>query len=115
MSPPGKRRRSYHADAFIPDPGEGPVVTDDDLAQTMGEELVQSATTGQDPDQDVLNATVPEEMGGPFVETSDYQELAFDADANNPPGTVPEALPTAVAGTVTEPATIDEDEDEGDR
>ena len=112
MSRPG--RRSDDAHAFLPDPEEGPAVTNDDLAQAMAEELLRSATSGQDRDQDALDATVPEEMGGPFIETTDLQEMAFDKDANNPPGTVPEPLPLAVSGTVVVPD-IEEEDDEDDR
>jgi hypothetical protein len=122
MNPSGKRPdarprpRSDDADAFLPDPDHGPARTNDDLAQALGEELVRSATTGQDPDEDVLSGSVPEELGGPFIETTDLQEMAFDADPANPPGTVPEPLPRAVAGTVINPdIDDDEGEDEGVR
>lgn len=121
MSPSGKRSysrprpRSDDADAFLPDPDRGPARSNDDLAQALGEELVRSATTGQDRDEDALDGTVPEELGGPFIETTDLQEMAFEADPTNPPGAVPEPLPRAVAGTVINPDTDDrEDDDEGE-
>jgi hypothetical protein len=107
--------RSDDADAFIPDPGGGPAVVDDDLAESLAEEFVEDATSGQDPDEQLLDGAVPEEIGGPFVETTAAEELAYDVDANNPPGTVREPLPRAVAGIVTTPEVdrpTDEDDDD---
>jgi hypothetical protein len=43
---------------------------DDDLAEELGEESVEAATSGQTPAEDNFNAEVPEETGGPFVEVS---------------------------------------------
>ena len=39
----------------------------DDLAEELGEESVEAATSGQYQAEDNLNAEVPEETGGPFV------------------------------------------------
>jgi hypothetical protein len=47
-----------------------PGAADDDLAEELGEESVEAATSGQTAAEDNLNAEVPEETGGPFVETS---------------------------------------------
>ena len=47
-----------------------PGVRDDDLAEELGEEAVEAATSGQSPAEDNLNQEVPEETGGPFVETT---------------------------------------------
>ena len=40
----------------------------DDLAEELGEESVEAATSGQTTAEDNLNAEVPEETGGPFVQ-----------------------------------------------
>lgn len=111
--------RSDSADAFIPDPGDGPVHIDDELAASLAEEFVEGATTAQDPDEERLDSAFPEEIGGPFIETSADEELADDVDANNPPDATREPVPRAVAGIVAypqveEPAEEVEAEDEDD-
>jgi hypothetical protein len=40
----------------------------DDLAEELGEESVEAATSGQYQAEENLNEEVPEETGGPFVE-----------------------------------------------
>lgn len=97
-------KRSDDADAFIPDPDGGPAVIDDDLAQSLAEDFIENATTGQSIEEEVVDAEVSEEIGGPFVETSAAEELAHGADASNPAGTIPEPVPRAVAGIVALPA-----------
>ncbi len=57
---------------------------DDDLAEELGEEFVQSATSGEQAAQDIRDEEVPEESGGPFVETSGRSEFAYGTDASNP-------------------------------
>ena len=37
---------------------------------------------------------VPEESGGPFVETAGSTEFGYDVEASNPKGTKPEPFPT---------------------
>ncbi|HEY0707510.1 MAG TPA: hypothetical protein VGG33_11970, partial [Polyangia bacterium] len=39
-------QRSDSGEAFLPDPSEGPVRMDDDMAEMFGEDFVLSATTG---------------------------------------------------------------------
>ncbi len=51
-----------------------PGAREDDLAEELGEESVEAATSGQSPGEDNLNEEVPEETGGPFVETSTEEE-----------------------------------------
>jgi hypothetical protein len=98
--PEGARGRSDDGDAFIPDPSEGgPPVAVDDIAETLAEEFVQSATSGEEAGEDVRDEWVPEEVGGPFVETRADDEFADDEDASNPPETQPEPFPTANRGT----------------
>ncbi len=61
-----------------------PGAADDDLAEELGEEAIEAATSGQQPAEENLNAEVPEETGGPFVETSAATEFARGTDASNP-------------------------------
>ena len=105
------------ANAFMPDPDGGPAHIEDDLAEGLAEEFIQSATRGSDDDES-LEGVVPEELGGPFVETSAAEEFANDTDDMNPPDAEPEPLPRATAGLVQIPRAAaparDDDEDEGD-
>jgi hypothetical protein len=55
----------------------------DDLAEELGEEFVESATSGEQA-ADMRDEEVPEESGGPFVETSGRSEFAYGTDASNP-------------------------------
>ena len=62
-------RRSDDGTAFIPDPSTGePSRTEDDLAETLAEEFVQSATSAEESAEDVRDGFFPEEVGGPFIE-----------------------------------------------
>lgn len=56
----------------------------DDLAEELGEEFVESATSGEQAAEDMRDEEVPEESGGPFVETSGNAEFAYGTDASNP-------------------------------
>lgn len=101
---PRAHRRSDDAQAFLPDPDErgwGPV--SDDLAETLGEGFVAAATTGENVEDEVLDQVVPEEIGGPFIETRDTQEFALGSDEMNPEEAEPEPLPRAVSGLVSAP------------
>lgn len=99
--------RSDDANAFIPDPGKGPPRVPDELAESLGEEFVEAATTGEDPDEEVLDATFSEEIGGPFIETTESEELGRSIDDANPSDAESEPLPRAVAGLAVDPE-IDE-------
>jgi hypothetical protein len=55
----------------------------DSLAEQLGEEFLQTATSGEYEAEDVLDQVVPEENGGPFVETSASTEFAHGTDASN--------------------------------
>jgi hypothetical protein len=68
--------------------------TQDDLAEGLGEEFVHSATSGENEGEDTLDQVVPEEEGGPFVESSGGTEFASGTDASNPKGAKPEPFPT---------------------
>src|SRR5262245_30227561 len=82
--------RSDDANAFIPDPDGGPARTDDDLAESMAEEFLEAATRGNEVAEEVLDEVVPEEIGGPFVETTAAEEFAAGVDESNPADAEPE-------------------------
>ena len=52
--------------------------SDDPVAEERGGEFVVSATSGHDDAQELLDRTMPEEEGGPFVETSASTEFSYD-------------------------------------
>jgi hypothetical protein len=118
--------RSDDANAFIPDPAnDGPAHADDDLAEVLAEDFLESATQGNDVFEDELGRELPDEIGGPFVVTDSDEELADDVDASNPVGAERAPRPRAVAGLVQRPRAEqaadgddqedeDEDEDEED-
>lgn len=111
---PRRRERSDDGNAFIPDPEGGPSRVRDDLSERLAEEYVEAATSGEEPD-DKFDETVPEEIGGPFVETSAEEELADDTDETNPADATREPLPRAVAADSTPGRDIDELNDPGAR
>lgn len=53
---------------------------DDDLAEMLGEEYVRSVTSGEEQGVELRDEPVPEEEGGPFVETSGQKEFAHGED-----------------------------------
>jgi len=55
------RKRSDDADAFIPDPGEGPARTRDDLAEVLAEDFIGAATSGNDVLEDDLERETSDE------------------------------------------------------
>ncbi len=65
----------------------------DDLAEAMGETWVETATSGEDENEDVFNQRVPEDEGGPFVTTTAGQEFAEGTDASNPKRSKREPFP----------------------
>jgi hypothetical protein len=65
----------------------------DDLVEELGEEVVTQATSAEHEGEDVLNQEVPEERGGPFVETSGDTEFGHGTDASNPKGASREPFP----------------------
>jgi hypothetical protein len=105
---PRARERTDDANAFVPDPEGGPARAPDDLAESLGEEFVEAATSGEDRDEERLDATVPEEIGGPFVETTAGEEMGAAADDSNPPEAEREPLPRPGAGLVTDPESDEE-------
>jgi hypothetical protein len=81
--------RAVPEHSFVDEPRTG-----DDLAEEMGEEFVHAATSGENEAEDTLDQIVPEERGGPFVESSGGTEFASGTDASNPKGAKPEPFPT---------------------
>jgi|tagenome__1003787_1003787.scaffolds.fasta_scaffold20739446_2 hypothetical protein len=107
-------QRSDSGDAFIADPGDGPLRISDDLAATLAEDFVRSVTSGDDADEETREEVLPEEIGGPFLETSARTEFARGIDESNPADAEAEPLPQAVGG-LAQPAwetAPDEDLDE---
>jgi hypothetical protein len=105
----GLHPRTDDGNAFMPDPEGGPARIRDDLAENLAEEYVQAATQGVEVEED-LDQIVPEEIGGPFVETTAAEEFAHDTDEANPEDASREPLPRPVAGLVMS-APEDDDND----
>jgi hypothetical protein len=110
--PVDRRGRSDVGDAFIPDPEGGPARADDDLSESLAEKFVEAATSGEDRDEEALDAPSPEEIGGPFMVTSPVEELARHSDADQPPDATREPLPRATAGDPSAGGEGDLDPDE---
>jgi hypothetical protein len=89
--------RSDDAHAFIPDPSEGGKPPSDDLAELLGEDFLQAATSGNEVLEDDLDSALPEEIGGPFVTTTAREELAHDVDESNPRDAKREPFPKTSA------------------
>ena len=99
LAPRGARQRSDDANAFMPDPEDGPARIRDDLAEDLAEDYLQAATQGMEVEE-IHDQVVPEEIGGPFVETTAADEFAHDTDEANPVDASREPLPRPVAGLV---------------
>ncbi len=97
---PHRHQRSDDANAFIPDPEGGPAHTRDDLAESLAEDYLQSATSGEGVAEESGDEVVPEELGGPFVETSASEEFASGTDESNPPDAETEPLPLSGPGII---------------
>ncbi len=65
----------------------------DALAEGLGEEFVETATSGQDEGEEIQDQIVTEESGGPFVETDGGTEFAHGTDASNIKGATREPFP----------------------
>jgi hypothetical protein len=104
MAPdPERLGRQDRADAFIPDPEDGPAHVNDDLAETLAEQYIAAATSGEDTSDEVMDQVVSEEIGGPFVETSAEDEYGTEPDESNPVDALAEPLPRAVHGLARRP------------
>jgi hypothetical protein len=85
----GTSDRDEDGSGFLGHPRSG-----DDLAENLGEEFVASATSGENQEEEVLDQEVPEERGGPFVESTGGTEFAWGTDASNPKNAKREPFPT---------------------
>jgi hypothetical protein len=65
----------------------------DGLAEELGEEAVETMTSGEDDGGDTRDQFVDEEIGGPFVESSAKREFAEGNDASNPDDATREPFP----------------------
>lgn len=86
--------RMDDGNAFIRDPGSGPARTKDDLAENLAEQFITSATSAEESSLEEFDREVPEESGGPFIETSGSKEYARDSEAPNIPGADREPFPS---------------------
>jgi hypothetical protein len=66
----------------------------DPLAEHLGEAFVETVTSGEDDEEERLDAVVPEETGGPFVQSAAQEEFAKGTDASNPRTAKKEPFPT---------------------
>jgi hypothetical protein len=89
MSESGLRNQEPEPEPFIEKPRAS-----DALAENFGEEFVASATSGENQEEDIFDAQVPEERGGPFVETTAGTEFAEGTDPSNPEDAEREPFPT---------------------
>ncbi len=84
----------------MPDPEGAEPHVPDDLAENLAETYLQSATSGEEQAEDLMNDYVPEESGGPFVEedTADELDLELEArDEQSPPDSPARAWNTSSA------------------
>jgi hypothetical protein len=66
----------------------------DDLAEALGEQFIEGATTGEGAAEGQLDQEVPEERGGPFLQSNAGTEFAEGTDRSNPKGAKREPFPT---------------------
>jgi hypothetical protein len=67
--------------------------SDDDLAEELGEEAVETMTSGEDQSERLTEGEVEEERGGPFVKTRGDDEFASGTDRSNPSDATREPFP----------------------
>jgi hypothetical protein len=77
--------RMDDGNAFIPDPEGGEAHSDDTLAENLAEVYLESATSGEEQAEHMLNSLVSEEIGGPFIEDEPIDELESEVDPIPPP------------------------------
>jgi hypothetical protein len=65
----------------------------DDFAEERGEGTVETMTSGEYIGEDQRDQIVPEEHGGPFVETAGRKEFASGPDSSNPNTATREPFP----------------------
>lgn len=89
-------RRPDDGDAFLRDPQSGPAHSNDDLADSLAEDFLSSATSGEESTEEAHDQFLAEELGGPFIEGRASAEFANDTDESNPEDAVREPFPTAM-------------------
>lgn len=67
--------------------------TKDALAEELAEDAVAAMTSGEDQLTNDLAADVPEELGGPFITTTEAEEMADGTDDSNPREATREPFP----------------------
>lgn len=100
-----REQRHDDANAFIPEDGSS-LESRDDLAELLAEDFLQSATSGESVDADVRDQVLPEEMGGPFVETNaeiEFGSTVDEDDEEDEEDEEKEAFPQAVAPLILRP------------
>jgi hypothetical protein len=65
----------------------------DALSDELGEEFVETVTSGEDEGTEIRDQDVTEELGGPFTVTTGGTEFARDVDESNPKGATREPFP----------------------
>jgi hypothetical protein len=95
----GSPRRAPHrpdsGDAFFPDPNGGPARAPDGISEQLGEQFVACATTGESMGYAEHPVELePPDDGGPFIETTDAEEFAADAEPPNTEDAEAAAFPT---------------------
>ncbi len=94
-------QRPDDGNAFFPDPSGGRAHAPDDLAEELAEEFVSAATSGEDASLEGREQVVPEENGGPFIQTSGDAEFADGTDESNPADAEVEPFPKPTGGPVS--------------
>ncbi|GAC1581427.1 MAG: hypothetical protein NVS3B20_26700 [Polyangiales bacterium] len=88
-------RQNHDGDAFVPDPHSGPTHVRDDLAESLAEEFLSSATSAQETTEDHRDQVLTEELGGPFIQGLAEEEFSHTVDETNPANGTREPFPTA--------------------
>jgi hypothetical protein len=116
-----KQERSDDGNAFIPESAQISG-TSDGVAELMAEQYLRGAS-GDESEDDTRDEEVPEELGGPFVETRPEQEFGSTRKAEetsirskgtHQPATHPLRIPLPQAVGPLAIAGPDEDVDEGE-
>jgi hypothetical protein len=85
---PHAATRSDEGTAFLPDPydrSRSRAHTDDVLAEALAEDFVITVTSAEEAAEDQRDEVSPEEVGGPFVETTTAEEVGPDDDEATAP------------------------------
>jgi hypothetical protein len=90
--------RMDDGNAFLRDPGSGPARTKDALAESLAEQFLTSATSAEESTADDNDRDVPEDSGGPFIETTGKKEFARDSEAPNIPEAERAPFPSPMRG-----------------